>query len=241
MRSPASLQWRDPRDPQQWRPLSESEFTELVSEMNRASGAGWGEGVRVMSELLDEMLTANQPWADAAFVALLQGSHGDASRDLAVQAVADGFKVSGAVLSFVRTCVALYKLPLLAAVADCPVPDPIKRQRRQPDSRFPGATTDGGYWLDTLANIAGVSAASFARQVEAFSSNGTGRFLAELLVKHDPQHGAIAELEGFAGYPLVLEALMRRRIAETQPSVAVESRSPEVTAGRPLRRAQRVL
>lgn len=202
-----------------WTPMTKSTFEEYLATIEDGSPYG----AKRMGELLDELITAGQDWADEMLLDLLRGRHGDVVRRVTVRTVEDGFKEGGAVLSFTRFCICHKKVPLLAAVADLGLPSPGFATQLG----FPQATTAHGRWLDLLANVgAQRTTTSFARQVVAFSNSEFGTLLADILVKHDPGHRDIDVLAGVPGHEVIIEALMRSRIAAapSTPSAARNTR-----------------
>lgn len=190
-----------------WEPTSMQRFEQLVAEME-ANGTTPANAT-VMSELMDEMLTAGQPWARKAFIGLLKGDYGSTARLRALTTVKDGFKEGGAIVSFVRMCVRHHHMELLSTVARMGLPEEMRVHTTPYDHL---ATTDHGLWLDLLANVGQDWHTSFLFQVRAFSTTETGAQLADILVEHDPNHRLIVTVEGEPAHRLVMAALMRRHI-----------------------------
>jgi hypothetical protein len=201
-----------------WTPMSKSAFEGHLATIEDGSF-----GTKRMGELLDELVTAGQDWADETLLDVLRGRYGDVVRRVAVRTVEEGFSEGGAVLSFTRFCVSHKKVPLLAAVADLGLPSPGFATQLG----FPQATTAHGRWLDILANVGEQrTMTSFARQVVAFAHTEHGSQLADILAKHDPGHRDIDVLAGMPGHEVIIEALMRSRIAAapSTPSAARNTR-----------------
>jgi hypothetical protein len=196
-----------------WTPMSKAAFDEYLTTIEDGT---YGE--KRMAEMLDELITAGQDWADETFVGILRGCYGTNVRKVALQAVENGFRQNGAIYSFTRFCVHHKKLELLEAVADLGLPE----ERAQTDEFYGNASTPSGVWLDILANVGGSGpVTSFARQVDAFSGSAFAPVLADILVKHDPEHYDIEVLKGSHGYAVIIDALMRSRIGmSTDASVS---------------------
>jgi hypothetical protein len=173
----------------------------------------------VMQELFDHALTNNEAWPDQLIVDLLQGRWGSHTRVAAAMAIEEGQKEGGQVYSFVRFCIAHKRLALVGAVADLGLPTDLAAQRNY--EHVSRATTDTGRWLDIMSNveIRQTSSTSFAGQICAFSNSPTGSALADILARHDPNHGDIPTMTA-AGSAVFTAALMRHRIEAAGTSAA---------------------
>ena len=195
-----------------WTAMTESDFAAHVEKLEAGEFIGDGINLRVMKELLDELVTNKQAWSELAILHLLQGRFGAESKLQSAMAIKDGLKESGAVLSFTRTCIAHDRLRLLGAVADLGMPQAlVDANAGQPYGR---AMSPGGKWLDVLSNVGDPPRTSFLRQVGAFANAPTAEVLADILVRHDPKRAAFDIQPGDAGYPAITAALMRARINE---------------------------
>lgn len=203
-----------------WTPMTKSTVEGHLADIDAAADGG-AYSNKKMEELLDELVTAGQDWADDAFLDILRGHYGAHVRQVALLTVEQGFKESGSVYSFTRFCVHHKKLELLKAVADLGLP----QERVDTGVHYASATTPNGRWLDMLANVGTGAMTSFARQVFAFSHSESGPVLADILVKHDPAHQDIEVLKGTQGYAVIIDAMMRNRIAETPATEAAPARS----------------
>tara|TARA_B100001105_G_C22374946_1_gene436775 strand:- start:175 stop:831 length:657 start_codon:yes stop_codon:yes gene_type:complete len=211
------LSWNPVLD---WSPMTKSNVEGHLADIDAAADGG-AYSNKKMEELLDELVTAGQDWADDTFVDILRGYYGAHVRKVALQTVENGFNESGSVYSFTRFCVHHKKLELLQAVADLGLPP----ERADTEAFHGGATTPNGRWLDMLANVGTGAQTSFARQVFAFSHSESGPVLADILVKHDAAHLDIEVLKGSHGYAVIIDAMMRGRIAESSATEAAPARS----------------
>lgn len=177
-----------------------------------------------MHSLIDHLIEVDQDWADDCLCALLGGVHGVELQNETALLLERGFSRAGVRRSFVRTCIDYGRVELLEIVADLGLPDVVRKSSSVVHHK--NATTDAGLWLDILSNaysarhlmrgsirscFFGIKT-TFAREVCRLHSEPVATTLAEILVKHDPDHKTIGDMHDTPGHSLILEALMRSRI-----------------------------
>ena len=214
-----------------WTPLTEADFVRHVQTMETSHEPGTSSQSRLIGELLDELVTNGQAWSEPALIDLLSGRWGVTSRIAAARSIESGFKEGGSICSFTRMCIRHNRMALLSAVANLGLPQGILNEESL--APYTQAVTDSGRWLDILANVGESPRTTFARQVGAYANSNAGTLLADILVRHDPAHASIEDLQGEPGYAVFSEALMRRHIEMATPG----STAAATTGGTRRRRA----
>jgi len=163
-----------------------------------------------MSVMVNGLIRAKADWADDLVVGALSGRYGDHVASKAALAMNDGLwdHTTDDFKSVARTCINNGRLVLLSTLADMGMPETLRRSGA--GDAHNGASTEAGRWLDVLSNYSSSgSHTSFPRQVDAFRNSPAAAVLADILVKHDPNHKTIAAIKNTGGHAIIMEALMR--------------------------------
>jgi hypothetical protein len=181
-----------------------------------------------MATFLVKLLESDEPWVDEALLELLRGDHGDDLQQEALLTIRGGLGCEGNSYrrSFVSVCVQFDRLALLQRVADMGLPPGLKLL----EGCGALATNLAGRWLDTLASsdkrvFSGDGLRDFPSCVDVFSAKPAAEVLADILVRHDPNHKAVSRLHGTAGYGIIMAALMRNSFAVTAEHEAALTRA----------------
>lgn len=180
-----------------------------------------------MTVMLNGLIHAKTDWADDLVSGVVAGRYGAHLQSKAAFALKEGMwdhhvdKFN----SVVRTCITNGRLKLLAALADQGMPALLLQRGVGADHS--DASTEAGRWLDVLSNYSSSGAlTSFPRQVEAFRNSPAAVALADILVKHDPNHKTIDALKNTGGHAIIMESMMRSRIQSRDSGATANADSP---------------
>ncbi|WP_404667021.1 hypothetical protein [Roseateles asaccharophilus] len=181
------------------------------------------DNVTLMVPLL---FTQCKPWADATLVDLAAGRYGSHLQKQTLVSLVKGMPLGGSPTSLANAIGNTGRVEFFSAIADLHKEFPadfIASLSKVADRELKEATTDGGRWLDLLSNTmdrqwhGSGRYKSFPKMLAMLGKDSldrSGKDLAAILVKHDPNHKAIAGLQGTVGHSLIMEAVMNRRVAE---------------------------
>lgn len=222
---------------------SQEEFL-LELEAQKAEVAGGNDSLW-LSSMLERLMRTDATWSEEAFVGLVRGDHGEVIHENVLCEMGFGFRVGKATVSFVTFAVSLNRLALLRAVAEIGMPELLAR--RSVGAPFGMSTTPTGVWLDWLSstvespphspNAEGASTIVF--KVDGLGATTAAHELADLVIRHDPGHRGIEFINGRPGHAVLMAALMRRHVAESDgPGAHVEPSTDPVATPRRHRRHQ---
>lgn len=189
-----------------------------------------------MSCFLRAALQGRQPWVARVLLDALDGQYGATVAQSMAMALEDGIYDAGVQkpVSFLSHCADNDTMPLFAAIVEQGAPATFEPLREWSHRH---ATTPNGVWLDVLCNVTGnddvsVTPSSAPQQINALAATPHGVALADLLVRHDSHHRAIASLQGTAGHAVIMESMMRARINTLSGERVAVNDSAEAPAAR---------
>lgn len=208
--------------------ITQQEFADLLVRVQQIAG---GEQCEVkMVDLLRELMDAKQSWADAAFLDILRGSHGEPLQAKSARVLVGGFEQDSYMCSFLTTCVDYGRIDLLSIVASLEgIREAVVKHASVKGNK--NATTAAGRWFDILSSTdpsinPGDGPSSLPRMVEFYARGPVGPILADLVAQFDPNHKDVADLAGTPAHALIMQAMMRARIGGRAWPDLVEQATP---------------
>ena len=194
----------------------------VAAKAPRAGDAAYNDRMLVwaMGQLTMQLLECDPAWADDALLSILGGQHGDRlqeslARKLVIGPTNDN-RAKTATDSFLSQCLVHRRLELFVRVAESGLP---ARLEFEDDDLRRGATTTGGRWLDHLANaVLAPVRKPFAAFLDSSPTSFAAPMVAELIVKLDPDHAAIAAIAKPEALAHLTAARMRAKLSNIAPT-----------------------
>lgn len=189
--------------------------------------------------VIPQLYAQSKLWADATLVDLAAGRYGPHLQQQMLVRLVQGMPLGGSPTSLAHGIGVTGRVKLFAAIAELHKDFPkgtIASLSKVANHDPKEATTDGGRWLDLLSNTMDrqwhgsgryKSFPKMLSMLDKDSLDRCGKDLAAILVKYDPNHKAIAGLQGTVGHSLIMEAVMHRRVEEDLGAVPALACVPE--------------